>query len=114
MTNVKFRKICEKAVDTLRELAPKDTGNLAFNGIRVEFPTPDECVIYVDGNTIDKIHYGIAPYMPFTNEPWISPKWNGKKNPNEGWWQDSCEYIIALIAKMLKGELEKNDIDTND
>jgi len=24
-------------------------------------------------------------YATYTNEVWISPKWNGKQNPNEGW-----------------------------
>lgn len=114
MTNAEFRKICNKAVEDLRKLAPKDTGNLAFNAINIEFPSPDECVIYIDGTTINKVPYGIAPYMPFTNEPWTSPKWNGKKNPNEAWFQNACEYIIAQISKATKGELSSNDTDRND
>ena len=27
-------------------------------------------------------------YMPFTNEPWISPRWKGAKNPNEKWFEE--------------------------
>ena len=47
---------------------------------------------------------GIAPYMPYTNETWLSPRWNGKQNPNEGWWNDSIEFIVQYIGKRLGGE----------
>ena len=44
--------------------------------------------------------------MPFTNEPWISPKWKGKKNPNEEWFQKASEMIANLVATETKGELK--------
>lgn len=75
------------------------TGNLAFNGITVML-TADTVEIYVDPD--------IVPYMPYTNEPWISDKWHGKKNPNEGWWQRFAEEFMQRLAKRLKGEI-KND-----
>lgn len=28
---------------------------------------------------------GEVDYTPYTHYKWISPRWNGKKNPNEGW-----------------------------
>ncbi len=37
-------------------------------------------------------------YMPYTNEKWISPKWNGKKNPNEAWWQQSITRVGKLYS----------------
>jgi hypothetical protein len=46
-----------------------------------------------------------APYMPYTNEPWVSPKWNGKPNPNEAWWNDAIVLIMEELAKMLGGKL---------
>lgn len=95
MTDEEFKQVCLEAVEDIRGYAPYDTGNLRYNAIRVEFPSPQECRIYVDES--------IAPYMPFTNEPWVSPKWNGKKNPNEGWWQDAVDYIAETIAEKLKG-----------
>lgn len=94
----KFKIACEKACRELRGLAPYDTGNLANNAIRIEFPSANECRIYVDES--------IAPYMPYTTRPWVSPRWHGKKNPNQDWWQTACELIIEYISKELGGELK--------
>ena len=99
LSNTQFRRLCEKTCKQLRELAPYDTGNLALNAIKIEFPSPDVCIIYVDE--------AIAPYMPFTTRPWISPRWKGKKNPNEGWWQSAGEYTAEFIAQEVKGDIEK-------
>ena len=93
-----FVSVCMKAVRKLRELAPKDTGNLAYNAVRVRFPDKDTCVIYVDER--------IAPYMPFTTLPWISPRWHGRQNPNEGWWDSAVEVIGEQVAKDLKGDFK--------
>lgn len=94
-----FAAACELAYEQLIELAPYDTGNLALNAIQIEFVSPTECKIYVDEK--------IAPYMPFTNEKWISPRWNGAENPNESWWNRACEFIMGIIADLLGGELKK-------
>lgn len=94
MNAQEFKKICEDKAEWLRSFAPEDTGNLSANAIRVSYPSPKECVIYVDES--------IAPYMKYTELPWISPKWKGKKNPNESWFENSAE----LIYLMLKIELE--------
>lgn len=99
MTDEEFKSACEEVVAMFKGFAPIETGNLRNNGIRIEFPTPQECRIYVDE--------AIAPYMPFTNEPWLSPKWHGKQNPNEHWWQDTCEFFIEMLAQELKGELKE-------
>lgn len=98
VSNAQFRRVCSRAVKELRGLAPYDTGNLAMNAITIEFPSPDVCIIYVDES--------IAPYMPFTTKPWISPKWNGKKNPNEGWWQAAGELIVEYVAQQVEGKVE--------
>lgn len=99
LSNQKFRIVCERAVKQLRGLAPYDTGNLALNAIKIEFPSPDVCVIYVDES--------IAPYMPFTTRPWVAERWHGKKNPNEGWWQAAGELIAEYVAAELGAELKK-------
>lgn len=99
MTQKDFFNVCEECVTMLRLYAPKDTGNLAFNAIKYEFIGNDTCKIYVDES--------IAPYMPFTNEPWESPRWNGKKNPNEKWFDNATEKIAEYLARRLKGELVK-------
>lgn len=68
------------------------TGNLKFNAMKVMHEA-DTSRVFVDEN--------IAPYMPYTNEPWISPKWKGAKNPNENWF----EKFVKIFAKQLADEL---------
>lgn len=107
----KFDRVFLKAVDKLRQRAPKDTGNLRYNAIKYRWNSPTQFEIYVDvGDTQafvegEPLVQGRAPYMPFTNEVWISPKWNGKKNPNESWWNNAMIFIIHFIARELKGEI---------
>ena len=100
MTTADFISACQRAFERIREIAPKDTGNLAYNAIRLEFVSTKEARIYVDE--------AIAPYMPYTNEPWLSPRWNGKKNPNEGWFDRASEIIAEEINAALGGELHVN------
>lgn len=71
------------------------TGNMAFNATKLIFPSPTTCSIVIDES--------IAPYMPYTNEPWISPKWKGHKNPNEHWFDKSALWVAKEIAKRLHG-----------
>lgn len=103
-----FDRVFLEAVDQLRKVAPKDTGNLAYNAIKYNWLSEKEFVIFVDvGNVQQTIRVsGIAPYMPFTNEKWISPNWNGKINPNENWWNEAIKMVIHFIAKRLGGSLE--------
>lgn len=99
MTDSDFANICEQALQELRARAPKRTGNLAYNGVRLVFVSKKEALLYVDD--------AIAPYMPYTNEPWLSPYWNGKKNPNEGWFDRSAEAIAEMISELSKGDLKR-------
>ena len=98
LQEAKFVRACQRACKRLRELAPYDTGNLAFDAIKISFPSPDVCEIYVDES--------VAPYMPYTNEQWISPKWNGKQNPNEGWFEKAAQIIFEELASALKGVIK--------
>lgn len=74
------------------------TGNLKYNALKV-LKIPDGVYIYVNE--------AIAPYMPFTNEPWVSPKWKGAKNPNEHWWEHMVESFADDLAEKLNGVLIK-------
>lgn len=65
------------------------TGNLKFNATKVVHEA-EQSRIYVDEN--------IAPYMPYTNEPWISPKWKGAKNPNENWFATFTEILARQLS----------------
>jgi hypothetical protein len=100
MTQGKFNQVCMECVMTLKTLAPYDTGNLSINAIKYEWIDENTFKIYVDQS--------IAPYMPYTNEPWISPRWNGKKNPNEKWWQNAIAFIEDTICEIIDGELEND------
>ena len=95
MTKQEFDALCLECVDLVRRRAPRDTGNLATNGITFVWEDENTFTIYVNES--------IAPYMPYTNEPWKSPKWNGKKNPNEAWWQDAIKIVIEFLEQRLNG-----------
>lgn len=84
-------KISNYIIKRIKDFAPVDTGNLKFNAIVKVKESNNKIVIYVDKK--------IAPYMPYTNEPWISDKWNGKKNPNEAWWNDAFDTIIKEVQE---------------
>ena len=97
----------------IRGKAPRDTGNLAENALKLESKGKGVWELYVDTN--------VADYMKYTNEHWdqktikqgtyrkgeirtVIRTW---KNPNEGWWNREIETVIQMLAKMLNGELEK-------
>lgn len=83
-------------VQILRDLAPKDTGNLAYNAIKFEQLNEREWKIYVDE--------AIAPYQKHVNDnPTLS---NGKPNPNYQWFEAAIELAVEEIATLLGGTLE--------
>lgn len=83
--------------DMSGELVPRDTGNMAFNALTIN----------INGDTIDIfVNPNIAPYVPYTNEPWLSPKWHGAQNPNQGWWQRFAEEFAKRLATKLRGDLQ--------
>ena len=93
-----FETICKRAVELVKKVSPIDTGNLRYNAINYEFLDADTCVI--------KVSLDIAPYMPYTNEPWLAKRWNGKKNPNEGWWENAVKKVVEYLAQTLGGEIQ--------
>lgn len=104
MTKQQFDRVCMELVRIIRERAPRDTGNLADNGVRYVWENEETFTIYIDdGNN------GIAPYMKYTNENWdlFRPPLHGKKNPNEAWWQDAVNLCIEHFTNVYKGEIEK-------
>lgn len=100
-----FAVLIDSSVNLLRSFAPKATGNLAYNAIRVHKQGENVVKIYVDP--------AIAPYMVFTNEKWTSPKWNGKPNPNEKWFETSAELIARHITETLTGLNRGNNNGNN-
>lgn len=93
MTWSEFDELCAECEEILRDAAPVDTGHLREYGVqRVMYN--NTCVLYIDETE--------APYMKYTNEPWN----NGKKNPNEGWFDRAAEQIAAYIANKLQGDIK--------
>lgn len=108
MTRAQVIAACIRVVERLRKTAfvpnPRtrykpggSTGNMAFNALRYRVEG-DRLIVYIDE--------GIAPYFVYTNEPWTSPVWGGKKNPNEGWWRRFCDEFARRFAAELKGEVK--------
>lgn len=99
MTRQGLIKACIRTAEVMKAslIVPRDTGNLARNGIRYEIKD-DAFILYVDE--------AIAPYMPYTNEPWTAERWHGKKNPNEGWWDDFADAFANGLATNLRGVVE--------
>lgn len=91
-----FQQLVNQCFWEVQQHSPIDTGNLRYNAIRLT-REGDDYVIYVDTE--------IAPYMPYTNEPWVSDYWGGKKNPNEKWFDKVAELVAKKIASALGGKI---------
>ncbi len=96
----------EQAVDYLvmwlRIRAPKDTWNLTNHGIRkVWNPVRFSWEVVIGGEP--------APYAIYTNEPWISTKWHGAINPNQGWIQMAVEEAKPTLIGILSGVITEQD-----
>lgn len=75
------------------------TGNMAFNAAQINFSYKGVCEICINED--------IAPYVPYTNEKWISPKWKGHKNPNEGWFGRSTYIVAKSLARQYHGTIRR-------
>ena len=85
-------------VMALKSVCPYRTGNLERNGIRVKIENGSMCVEI--GHDTSKV---LGEYAVYTNEPWISPKWGGKQNPNQGWIERGIEKALPLIRQVYSG-----------
>ena len=85
--------------DVLKVFAPKDTTNLAVNGIRIA----SNDYILIGGE--------IAPYAVYTNEAWMSDKWNGRRNPNEGWINRAIESALPMLVNIMGGSISQEEIE---
>lgn len=83
--------------------APKDTGNLAFNSIRLVAVDSYNWQIVIGGE--------IAEYAIYTNEPWISERWGGKVNPNEGWVNRAIEDSVGILQSILDGKISQKEVE---
>jgi hypothetical protein len=44
---------------------------------------------------------GIVDYAPYTTYAWTHPRWNGAKNPNEGWVERLTIQAMTIAAMRL-------------
>jgi hypothetical protein len=87
----------------LKIFAPKDTGNLSLNAIRIVQVKPDEWQIIIGGE--------IAPYAVYTNAEWKAERWAGKRNPNEGWVNKAIESAKPNLTLILSGTITPSEFD---
>jgi len=77
--------------DEIKTACPYKTGNLR---------STIKSYVNADGKFVIEVGGPQAEYMVYTNEQWVSPKWNGKKNPNEHWWEN----IVKKVMKLHRAE----------
>jgi len=113
-----YDEYCNLVYSLLLTNCPIDTGNMITH-IRYN-NDGTECHI-----TIDTIPYNKAPkslkrrikkygsdykeveYAMYTEYPWLSPHWHGKKNPNESWIRRNSLYVGATcVADVVDCEIE--------
>lgn len=94
MTRRQFNNLRNRLLHIAQLYCPVDTGNMQTNALTAEIVGDHSIRIHVDE--------AIAPYFPYTNEPWVSPRWNGATNPNEGWWEDAGNAMVDEILRTLK------------
>ncbi len=108
MTN---EQIIAKAIEVVEEMRAEfvpnprtrykpggSTGNMAFNALK-SIVEGNAFIVYIDES--------IAPYVWFTQMPWTAARWNGKKNPNEGWFEIFQDEFAHRLARKLGGKLEE-------
>lgn len=100
-----YRERLEQAADYLvmwlQIRAPKDTWNLAMNGIRKAYDEFGSPQIVIGGE--------LAPYAVYTNEKWLSPIFGGKQNPNEGWIQNAVQDAIPVLTAIMTGVMTQEE-----
>lgn len=100
-------QIIQACVDTVEEMRadwvpnPKtrhktSTGNMAFNALKYVVEG-DVFRVYIDEQ--------IAPYVWYTIKPWLSPRWHGKRNPNQDWNKIFQDEFAARLARRLGGRM---------
>lgn len=95
MNEERFRDVVTECTRIIRDASPVDSGNLRDNAISVKYMDPKIAQISVDLN--------IAPYMPYTNEPWVSSFWRGKQNPNLYWFDFAFLQVLRYLERSVGG-----------
>ena len=98
MTKNEWETLFIEAINSLRQqvFVPYDTGNLKYNAIKGIWIGENQYRIYIDE--------AVAPYVFFTNEPWINRRGN---NPNENWVDKMVNFIAQYIAQRAGGTIRQ-------
>ena len=102
--NEKLEQASKYLQQVLKVFAPKDTGNLSLNAIRVVQVEPNKWQIIIGGE--------IAPYAVYTDSKWIAERWAGKVNPNQGWVNRAIESAKPVLISILSGAITLTEIDS--
>jgi hypothetical protein len=102
--NDKLEQASKYLQQVLKIFAPKDTGNLSLNAIRVVQVAPSKYQIIIGGE--------IAPYAVYTNAEWVAQRWSGKVNPNQGWVNRAIDNAKPFLTQILSGAVELTEIDS--
>lgn len=94
-----------EALQVIKNSAPVRTGNLQ-SSVKVRDLSNGGFEIYIDT--------GQAPYAEATTDSWISPKWNGRENPNEGWDDEASALVIRRGAQRFKTKITKGVTEDNE
>ena len=76
--------------------APVRTGNL-MRSIKTKKNNQGGFTVYVDEAQ--------APYMPYTEKAWTSDRWGGRKNPNQGWFEEASAIVARSLAAALNSKV---------
>lgn len=85
------------AVSAVRWFIPVDTRNMQSNSFKIEPLGNMRWKAFIDQK--------IAPYAPYVNEKWVSPKWHGRQNPNEGFWKEVFIMLADMISAATNGKI---------
>ena len=102
--NEKLEQASKYLQQVLKVFAPKDTGNLSLNAIRIVQVAPSKYQIIIGGE--------IAPYAVYTNAEWVSQRWSGKVNPNQGWVNRAIDNAKPVLMSILSGAITLDEIDS--
>lgn len=94
--------IAHKCLEYMRAICPVDSGNMRDTMRAVKTARNQYAVIINPDN--------LAYYAVYTNEKWISDRWNGRKNPNEKWIDSGVTTFAMYLAQALGGKLSTDGI----
>lgn len=110
-----FLRIARTMAANLKQVTPKDTGNLAYNATRYEPLSAQAVRIYVNtrGDHKSESRDGIAPYFVYVNYMKSRKRTdrNGnvviKPNRNYHYWDDAIDAQVKEIARIVGGDVKK-------